>query len=388
MKHRELGIFIVLMTAITTATATGISLGKGSPKVAVYRSSASQAIVYDLRPELGLWTESYTEIKPSTTIEAGIRLLCCTLRWDQMEPTEKAGLYDSTYLCAWDTLVAECRKSGVCLWVIIDGVAPGTDLSTEQGRRRLTNFVKDIAAKYNSVIYWQVMVGAIPDGPTPPASNDTYSEILSASASAIRSANPAAFVIGTLPKNENVAKALYSDARQSIDIIAFTGTSDDPSAFADKAKAVREMMAEFGDQTKPLWCRLVSTERVGFGKVQDCFERNNEQGLCQKVYVKPLSSASREFVLWADAQGVNKAILDRPRSVANVHVPTDGPLVPIGFDYRPVDYGIEVLKVTVDSLVPARISFVQGAEPPEPGKGKPGSPQPKSTRPIPDPFDI
>ena len=64
-------------------------------------------------------------------------------------------------------------------------------------------------------------------------------------------------------------------------------------------------------------------------------------------------------------------------------------MIPIGYDYRTVDGGIEVQGVVVDTLVPTVIHLMYA---PEPQQAKPGvkpAPKPRgNTAPQPDPWDI
>jgi len=174
------------------------------------------------------------------------------------------------------------------------------------------------------------------------------------------------------PEHSNdFLKGVYEDyGKQFFDIaIAYT----DSERFSNIAIETRKIMAANGDESKPLWC--VYTDGFERAKLEAAFHVNNAGGLYQKILVGK-TGPSQESAWLPDAR-INSAITARPRSSTNVFVPTKKPMVPLGYNYKEVEGGIEIQHVVVDSLVPTVIQLMYA---PESLPVKPGAkPAPKTS---------
>ena len=67
-------------------------------------------------------------------------------------------------------------------------------------------------------------------------------------------------------------------------------------------------------------------------------------------------------------------------------VRTETVMVPVGYDYKLTNEGVEILGVVVDSLVPTKITLMPSLNQKKPGKSAPS--RHKNGPQEPDPFDI
>ena len=380
------GALLITLLAVlySTSGAFALKLGEARPKITVYRASAAQVVVYDARPELGVATRDMSKRARDAVADLGVRLVRHTLYWNKMETTENPGLYDSKYLGEWDALVEECRKEGTHLVVAIDGDPPGLSAGNlDQAYRRLARFAADMAARYPSVVYWEPLGG-------------NYGQMLQVVYPAIKAANPAAWVLCPcrIDQDEFARELCKNGAANYFDILdVHAYSAAEHSAFVDGGKRLNGVMAEYGDQTKPVWGTLFSTTNTSTTVYEGYFQKNNDLYVYQKVIVAlelgDGDAVQSPLYKWLDESDVNRAILDKPRNVANVFVAAKVPMVPVGYDYKAVEDGIEIHRVLVDTLAPTRIDLMFAAEPSSPGPGeKAAPPKRKGTRPIPDPWDI
>ena len=404
MRHLCCATIVVALMPLA-AGAWAIQFGKAAPKVMVYRPSDTQVVVYDARPEFAVCTNELGGPARQALRDAGIRLVRCTLSWDRMESTDKPGLYDSKYLAAWDSLVEDCRKAGIHLDVVITGDPPGVGYDNRiEAWGRLTAFAADMAARYPSVLYWELLdapdsdstciLGA-KDGASVRERGANYAVILRQAYAAIKAANPAASLVCGGSADDEFLRGLYERGRQNCFDILGLRCSGTPrlSAFVERAGSARKIADENGDEAIPLWnlgCASQTgsvVDELTTGDWEDCLLKNAEQNLYQKV-VWQTTPGGPAWKRLHDAQA-NAVIVGGKRTITNVFVPTASPMAPVGYDYRDVEGGIEIQRVVVDTLLPTRISLIYLGET---QTSKPGiAPQPprkKGTRPIPDPFDI
>lgn len=389
----------VLLLSLIVTNAFALKLGKSAPKITVYRAAPTQLVVYDARPELGLGVQEFGKKTQDAVADLGVRMVRRTLYWNKMESTEKAGLYESSYLSEWDTLVDECRKNGACLVVSIDGLPPGATVGDVQSLQRLARFAADMASRYPSVIYWEPLTElALPQTatnrgrPLPPAAKGKYvADVLRAVAPAIKAANPSAFVLCAVSgESEEFARGVFECGGKGfldiIDIQWSVPLGMQPAS--DMSKKITGVLAEFGADGMPVW--LVSNATPADPTAcEDFFTMNNERSVFSKVFLPFESDAASPMRRWLQQSDVNQALFDNARSIANVFVPSKMPIVPVGYDFKPSEGGMEVQRVLVDTLAPTRIDLMFTAEPRPLKPGEKPAPTPrKGTRPIPDPFDI
>ena len=396
---------IAMLLPILFAPSAGLALviGEGSPRIVVYRPSATQVVVYDARPELGLTIQDLGKRARGAASDLGIRLVRHTLYWDKMETTDRSGLYDSKYLGEWDALVDACRKKGLYLVVVIDGSPPG--LSSDDlpsAYRRLALFAADMATRYASVMFWELLGDSVlSTGQTPrPLSfapseegGRNYGEMLEVVYPAVKAANPSVHLLAAV-RTDDFARGIYErGAKNYFDILsASTGAPQSGDEFAAYAQRIGATMTEFDDERKPVWNTMIGDADGAVSLYEACFEQNNRLSLYQKVFLSlevDSGGTQSSVYKWLADGHVNRAILDRPTTVKNIFVPTNVPVAPLGYGSKEVEDGIEVQRVVVETLVPVRIDlmFLREPEPPRPGE-KPAPKKRKGTRPIPDPFDI
>lgn len=462
MRPRYFLICLLLISLSSSIHA--IQLGKAAPRPVIYRPCETQVIIYDARPELGIGMHDMNARSRTMVQDLGIRLVRHTLYWNKMETTEKPGLYDSAYLSQWDKLVDDCRREGISLVVAVHGDPPGVSYQKRKaGYERYARFVSDMAARYPSVIYWELfnemdsgftcLFGANDNIPMRERGRN-YAEMLKIAYPAIKVANPSAQVLcGGMSDVDEFPRGIYEAGGRAYFDIMNIHTYGVPvaTAFVERGKKIREIMTEFEDSDKPVWNTefgLDAGNVVGawglphtwdppqddakafddkqLEDYQNCLEMNNQLGLYNKVLPYQFQAGNkhddkgdistqvklpkgmsiddfgfgivrtdlnpRPTYLWLNEIQANATIWSKPSTTVNVFVPTKLPMAPVGYDYRTVDGGIEIQRVTVDSLVPTRINLIYLPEPRQTKPGDKASPEqptkPKGTRPIPDPFDI
>jgi len=456
-------LFVLIFAALSCSSpSSAISLsfiGKGSLKPTVYRPCETQVVAYDARPELGIGMHEMGLPARNMVRALGIRIVRHTLYWNQMETTEKQGLYDSKYLAEWDKLVDDCRKEGICLEVVVHGDPPGvTYANRREGYERFSKFMADMAARYPNVLYWELfnemdagftcLFGA-KDGAPMLDRGRQYAEMLKIVYPAVKTANPAAFVLcGGMVDTTEFPRGIYDGGGKRFFDIMNIHTYGVPvsTAFVDRGKNIRKVMAEFGDENKPVWNTefgLDAGNVVGawgyphtwkpaqedgpafdakqLEDYQTCFEKNNELHLFDKLVPYQFMAGNerdddgaiktnaklpqgmtiddygfgivrrdmspRPTYKWLEENQVNAVITKKPSDTINVFVPTRTPMIPIGYQYKQVEGGVEIQKVVVNSLIPTVINLMYA---PEPAPVKPGTkPAPKyNSAPIIDPWDI
>ena len=186
------------------------------PKPGVYHSSETQIVVYDMRPELGIGMQDMGAGARAMVSNLGVRLVRCALYWDRMEPTDKAGVYDSKYLDEWTKITAACREEGIFLCVVIDSNAPSAGQDAAKSYQRLADFAADMAKRFPSVVYWQLGDTAQTTALLGSRNNLTagergkqYAQLLKLAYPAIKAANPAAWVSTFGISDEEFLKGLY-----------------------------------------------------------------------------------------------------------------------------------------------------------------------------------
>ena len=385
---RALPAVLTILFCASPAPAISINLiGAGAPKVTVYRPCETQVIVYDARPEMGISFE-YGKPDIGALNAIGVRVARIVLEFNLMETTDRPGLYDSAYLAKWDKLVEDARTLGVCLDVVIKGDPGSIDAkSAMTPPERLARFAADMAARYPSVTYWEIPEDMYPglsgsrSDAAPLQGGKTLAGLAKALYPAVKSANPAAQVVLGVWSVEFL-KGVYEDGGQRLFDVACVKT--DAKGFATNAADLRAVMAANGDETKPLWC--VFTDGLDRPSLEPAFATNNQAGIYAKVLVE--SSGLEQAAKWLTEARVNGAIEARPRNTLNVFVPTRRPMIPLGYDYKTAEGGIEIQRVVIDSLVPTVIQLRYAAEqPPAKPGGKPVAPK-TDPRHTPDPFDI
>ncbi|NLN75457.1 MAG: glycoside hydrolase family 5 protein [Armatimonadetes bacterium] len=440
---RTLLLFFVLLGFSVSAIAAPAS-SASAPKPTIYRPCETRVVVYDARPELGMGMHDLSKPAREMVDELGIRLVRHTLYWNLMETTDKAGLYDTKYLPQWDKLVDDCRKEGICLVGVVHGDPPGVSYSDRlAGYERYARFMADMASRYPSVIYWELfnemdagftcLFGANDSVPMVERGKQ-YTQMLKIVYPAIKSANPAAWVLcGGMTDTADFPRGIYQGGGKRFFDIMNIHTYGAPFslAFVERGQNVRKIMAEFDDENKPLWNTefgLDAGNVVGawgyphdWNPAQDdatafdakqledyrtSLEKNTELGLFNKTLpyqfqagnerdddgeIKTKASlpsgmtiddygygivrrdmSPRPTYKWLLESQLNSAILRKPATTVNVFVPTKIPMRPVGYEYKEVAGGIEIQRVVVDSLVPTSINLIYASEPkPKSPTGKP-----------------
>lgn len=456
-------VAVLFALVLCASCASAIEIWSAAPKARVARPSETQVIVYDSRPELGMGMHSIDKPSREMVSKLGIRLVRTTLYWNKMEPTDKAGVYDSKYLSEWDALVETCRKSGVYLVVVVHGDPPGVSYADrEAGYGRFAGFVADMARRYPSILYWELfnemdsgftcLFGAS-DNIAMRERGKNYADMLKVAYPVIKAANPACWILcGGMNDTDEFPRGVYEGGGRPFFDIMNIHTYGVPvlTSFVERGKRVRTIMADNGDADKPLWNTefgLDAGNVVGawgyphsWSPAQDdakafdakqledyegCLKMNNQLGLYQKMLPYQFQAGNerdddgsiktkaqlpvgmtiddfgfgivrsdltpRPTYTWLLENQANAWITKKPRFTTTVSVPTTKRMIPVGYDYRETEGGIEIKGVVVDSLVPTRIDLIFAPEPEavEPG-GKPGE-KPKKNgtwKPAADPWDI
>lgn len=408
---RYLRYFLIILMLFSTSYASAMQIGKSAPRIKTFHPSPIQAVIYDARPELAI-NADINKRTCEVLNRLGIRLMRCRLSWNLMEPTDKPGLYDDKYLAKWDAMVEECRKSGIYIVAVVNDDPPGVTFENhKKSYERFTQFMADMARRYPSILYWELFDRTENDSTCLfGAKNDisdfnqgkNYSEMLKIVSPAIKASNPSAWIICCGQGDTSFIEGIYEGGgKDYFDIMNFHITGSPPDTiFINVASSVRIIMSKYGDEGKPIWSTKVeSTHHANIDfrheEYMSCFQKNNDLNLCEKLFISPSQvdlddTNPTETFKWLDEGRFNQSIFNNSRTVANVFVPTKQPMIPIGYDYKNVDGGIEIQRVVVDSLIPTRINLMYTGElqSPKPGE-KPILPKtPKNPRPIPDPFDI
>lgn len=450
-------VLVILMALSCASSSSAVSfnmIGAGAPKPTVYRPCETQVVVYDARPELGIGMHTMSMPARRMVQALGIRLVRHTLYWNLMESSEKPGLYDSDYLAEWDKLVGDCRKEGIYLEVVVHGDPPGVTYANRQaGYERFARFMADMAARYPSVVFWELfnemdagftcLYGAKDNVPVRERGKQ-YAEMLKIVYPALKAANPAASVLcGGMVDTTEFPRGIYEGGGKRYFDIMNVHTYGVPvsTAFVERGKNIRKVMAEFSDENKPVWNTefgLDAGNVVGawgyphdwkpakedgptfdakqLEDYQTCFDKNNELHLFDKVIPYQFLAGNerdddgaikttaklpqgstiddygfgivrqdmtpRPTYKWLEETQVNAGIASKSTNTLNVFVPTKSRMVPIGYQYKQVEGGVEIQRVVLDSLVPTVIQLMYAPEPPpakpgaKPAPKKNGAPQP------------
>ena len=416
-------VLIAAVCAVLCASgAAAITLGEGKPASESYQPCDSQLVVYDTRPELGIGAVELNRQAMGVVSDIGVRLVRHIVRWDEVA-SQDSGVYDFAYIDKLDSLVEDCRKRGIYLVLAIRGIPANAVTGTHtEMYSRMASFAYDMTARYPSVVYWELPAAwaaglagqpsgrdLVPSGADPANAG----EMLRAVYPAIKAANPGAWVACAVNANDaKFVRGLYeAEAARDFDILALSvsgaGSAQD---IIDKGTAVRQIMADYDDQQRPMWvidlepdASGAASEKSQLDFYKECFRLNNSARLYQKVFIRELADSAEEGRVgivgedmtfkstcqWLQEEQVNSAIFDDPGERKDVFVPGKDPIMPVGYDCAEVEGGIEIRGVRVDALVPTSIIliFVEEPAPPKPGE-KPEPEKPTGTRPIPDPFDI
>lgn len=409
MRHLRY-FLIVIVILLNASCAFTLQIGKSAPKIKTYRSSPTQVVVYDARPELAINAE-VNKHTCEVLNRLGIRLVRCHLSWNMMETTDKPGLYDSKYLAQWDALVEECRKSGIYIVAIVSGDPLGVTFENrKQSYERFAQFMADMARRYPSVSYWELftiteydttcLFGAKNDIPALDQGKN-YSEMLKIVSPAVKASNPSAWVLCCC-QYEDFTRGIYDNGGKDYFDIMNLHVMGKPldTLFIKLGASTRVIMSKYDDEGKPVWITelgniIQASIDYRHEEYMSCFQKNNDLNLCEKLFILPSQLDLDEThptptFKWLDEGQLNQSIFDNPRTITKVFVPTKQPMMPVGYDYKIVDGGIEILGVVVDSLIPTRINlmYISEPQPLKPGNQPTSPKQPKNPRPIPDPFDI
>lgn len=390
---RALLLIFSMAVFISPVSAIPINIiGAGAPKVNVYRPCETQVVVYDARPEMGV---SFEHEKPAIgALDAiGVRIARVVLEMDTMEPTDKPGVYDSTYLDKWDKLVDECRTRGVCLVVAIRGNMAKIEVSTTM-IERLSRFTADMATRYPSVAYWEVgqnmngCLSMVRNDLTAAEEGKLCAQLLKTLYPALKSANPAAQVICSAWFDEFLKGVYEGGGRRLFDIALVRTNSKD---FATTALETGNIILSQGDETKPLWC--LYADGFAQNKLEEAFQVNNAANSYQQFQrVLVEKTGPVEEARWLPDAQVNSAITSKPRNTTDIFIPTQKPMIPLGYDYKEgsVDdkSGIWIRRVVVDGLAPTVIQLRYTAEPKAVSSGNKPEPKKESDKQLADPWDI
>lgn len=244
------------------------SLTVPRPPYETWLRTPQELWVYDNRVEIGIGAHQLPQPALDWLQDLGICLVRHTLYWNLMEPTESPGQYAPEYLAYWDELTQRCRARGIELLVVVHGNPPGVGwLNREESYRRFARFMGDMARRYLNVRLWELwneMDGAFTDlfgaGVDPPVPmlerGKLYAQMLKLAYPAIKQANPQAVVLtGGMTDWTEFPRGIYQGGgRLFFDYLNLHtyGVPVDWSVVIRGAQ-LREVMAEFGDRTRPLW---------------------------------------------------------------------------------------------------------------------------------------
>jgi hypothetical protein len=239
---------------------------RAADDIIVWQRSASETVLYDARPELGIGMHAFTPQQVALLKPLGIRFVRLTLYWNQMEPAAE-GQYAPDYLKAWDGHVRLAGEQGIEPVAVVHAPPPGLDWAhKEQAYERFARFMAAMAKRYPSVRYWELfneMDGAFTDlfganekGLGMLERGKLYARMLKLAYPAIRTANPSAWVLtGGMTDFQEFPRGIYEGGgKEYFDILAIhTYGVPVTWSFIDRGKTVREIMRSYGDGDKPLW---------------------------------------------------------------------------------------------------------------------------------------
>jgi hypothetical protein len=254
---RTYGVFALLcfVGSCPACRAAPESTGYG-----VRRMPSGDLMIWDKRVELGMGSHSIDEHSLQMIKGLGIRLVRYTMYWDSIEAGREK-------LSAWDEDIARCERMGMHLVIVVHRGPPElTFANREDGYRRFAKFVGKMAARYQYVRYWELwnemdvdftdLFGAFQKDVPMRQRGKHYAEMLKLAYTAIKRANPNAFVLtGGMSDCREFPIGIYEGGGKDYFDIMNIRTYGVPIvwAFIGRGLTIREVMEEYGDADKPLW---------------------------------------------------------------------------------------------------------------------------------------
>lgn len=237
------------------------------PNHVVWQRSASEVVVWDPRPELGIGSHGLSAEHADLVKRLGIRLVRVTLYWGLIEGG-KEGEYDQERLGRFDEVVETANAKDLSLLVVCH--APPDDLDSferrEEAYARYARFIASMARRYPSVRYWELfnemdvaftkIFGATRNDVPVRERGRLYAAMLKLAYPAIKEANPRAWVLtGGMTNWRDFPEGMYDGGGKDVFDIMNLHTYGVPviSSFMDRGMVLREVMKAHGDHDKPLW---------------------------------------------------------------------------------------------------------------------------------------
>jgi hypothetical protein len=238
-----------------------------NPDVAVYRRSATELWVYDVRPEAGVGAHNLDDNAIRIVRAANMRLVRLTMYWNLIETTATPGKYDARALAQWDDLLKRCEKGGIVPVILVHGNAPGVDFEHRQeGYRRFARFMHDMAKRYPKVQFWELwnemdqgftdLFGAQKPEIPLRARGKMYAEMLKLAYPAIKQANPHAWVLcGGMTNWDEFPRGIYEGGGRDYFDFMNIHTYGVPVlyGFVGRGLSLYSVMKEFHDEGRPIW---------------------------------------------------------------------------------------------------------------------------------------
>ena len=233
----------------------------------VWQRSASELVVWDSRPELGIGSHGLSPEHADLVRELGVRLVRVTLYWGLVEGARE-GDYNQERLGQFDQIVETAKAKGLSLLVVCH--APPNPLDTferkEEAYARYARFMAAMARRYPSVRYWELfnemdvaftkIFGATRDDVPMRERGRLYAAMLKLAYPAIKEANPQAWVLsGGMTDWREFPEGIYEGGGKDVFDIMNLHTYGVPivNSFVDRGLILREVMKAHGDHDKPLW---------------------------------------------------------------------------------------------------------------------------------------
>lgn len=323
----------LLFAALAAKSVFGAVSGEASEhEVVVHYHSDDELWVYCPVPEFGIGTHFFDEKDVRAIEELGTRLFRITLYWNLWREDPEV------YRSGIDWMVRYSAERDLEPLVVVHMAPPEFGWhNREEAYQAFADDMEEIAARYPSVNYWElwneqnvgfgVLFGQdahdwnkeLPRFFTQEERGAMYNEMLELAVPAIRRSNPDAWIIvgGTTGSPEQQAgfyRGIYEAGGRTNFDIANVHSYSLPlrDKFMEAGEAVRAVMNEFGDGTKP----LINTEfgnsaeitirdwgiteaeagpyfdRIQKEQIADVLEQNMEERLYWKVLPYQLVAAS------------------------------------------------------------------------------------------------
>ncbi len=270
------------------------------------------------QPETGINAHELSDAAVAGLKKAGIKHVRQTIYWQNLEKTEKPGVYSRSALAKLDKLVKKYTDNGLEPLMVVHGACPGVSFKTRQeSYKRFAALMSMLAKRYPQVKYWELwnemdvaftpLFGAFDNVPMLERGK-MYAEMLKLAYPAIKQANPdAVVVIGGLTDWQDFPEGVYQGGGKNFFDIMNIHTYGVPLfwGFIERGHKLRMVMNKHKDNRKPMWNTEygVSAEAVvkAWGipakdapkyyddqqsaMLKQCIVFNNRAGLYQRHYI-------------------------------------------------------------------------------------------------------